>query len=79
MSGIDSRVSSAVAEEPSSSEASTDDLAFDNEAVVMQQRRRTQTELDIPVSMQLFIGQESSLAVLHARSPTWSTVLDRSR
>ena len=40
-SGNDSKVSSAVVEEPSGSETSADELALDNEAVVKRQRRRT--------------------------------------
>ena len=39
-SGNDSKVTSAVVEEPSGSETSADELALDNEAVVKRQRRR---------------------------------------
>ena len=40
-SGNDSKVSSAVVEEPSGSETSADELALDNEAIVKRQRRQT--------------------------------------
>ena len=40
-SGNDSKVSSAVVEEPSSSETSADELALDNQAIVKRQRRKT--------------------------------------
>ena len=40
-SGNNSKVSSAVVEEPSSSETSADELDLDNNAIVKRQRRRT--------------------------------------